>query len=68
MTEEAPFGTVERTRLHSIPLLAASPRKLFEGGGGICKGLYAFSWRQVVSFVGSESLLTSFFGVYDIHQ
>jgi hypothetical protein len=41
-TEEASVGTVERTRLQSDPA----------GGGDICKGLYAFSWRHVVSFVG----------------
>ena len=40
----------------------------FAGGGGICKGLYAFSWRHVVSFVGSESLVTTFCGVHEIHQ
>jgi hypothetical protein len=62
MTEEASVGAVERTRLQS------DPTAFFAGGGGICKGLYAFSWRHVVSFVGSESLVTTFCGVHEIHQ
>jgi hypothetical protein len=65
MTEEATIGAVERTRLQSIP--AAVPTAFF-GGGGTCKGLYAFCWRHVVSFVGSDSLVTSFRGVHEIHQ
>jgi len=65
MTEEATIGAVERARLQSI--LPAAPTAFF-GGGGICKGLYAFSWRHVVSFVGSDSLVRSFWGVHEIHQ
>jgi len=71
MTEEATFGAGARMRLQSISGSAAAPIDVFEGGGGICKGLYAFSWRQVVSFAGSESLVTSWGsapGAYEIHQ
>jgi len=65
MTEEASVGAAERTRLQSVP---ADPMAFFAGGGGICKGLYVFSWRHVVSFVGPESLVTTFCGVHEIHQ
>jgi hypothetical protein len=63
MTEEATIGAGEKTRLQSIPVAPTT----FSGGGGICKGLYAFSWRHVVSFVGFESLVTHW-GVDEIHQ
>ncbi len=43
MTEEETIGTGARTRLSSIPGPVAAPISFFEGGGGICKGLYVFS-------------------------
>ena len=63
ISEEVTVGERERTRQQSIP---ATPLRFFNGGG-ICKGLYAFSCRQVVSFAGSESLMR-FCDVHEIHQ
>ena len=57
MVDDATIGTVDRTSRQSIP---AAPMTFLEGGG-TCKGLYAFSWRQVVSFAGSESLVPATF-------
>ena len=58
MIEDAAIGDDERTRRQSVTL---------PEGGGICKGLYACSRRQVVSFEGSENLM-GFCGICDIHQ
>jgi len=58
MTEAETIGAGARTRLQSTPGLAAAPISLFEGSGRICKGSYAFSRRQVVSFAGSENLMS----------
>lgn len=64
MTEDVAIGAWARTRLLS-PSAAVAPIKIFDGGG-ICKGLYAFSCH-VVNFTGSKSQVVTFSGVDEAH-
>jgi hypothetical protein len=62
MTEVVAIGAGEGTRLQSI----AAGCQIYQVAGSV-KACNAFSWRQVVGFAGSESLVT-FRGVHEIHE